>query len=90
VPAALVALTERLSPSTHEIRARQWLADGWSLGPKCDGPEKQHPCLVLDDQLSEVEKQYEHNRALVQSRKDEQKGQAVRGKGRGRWNAINY
>ena len=60
----LLALTEQLAENTHEIWARQRMADGWTYGPKRDDALKHHPGLVPYADLSEPEKEYDRNTAL--------------------------
>ena len=62
--ADLEALTERLAENTHDIWARQRIADGWSWGPERNDGKKQHPGLVPYADLSEGEKAYDRNTAL--------------------------
>ena len=57
-------LTELLAKNTHDIWAKQRLAEGWHYGPKRDDSRKEHPCLIPYEQLSEIEKQYDRNTAL--------------------------
>lgn len=64
LPADLEALTERLAENTHEIWARQRIADGWSFGPRRDDTAKTHPGLVPYAELSEAEKAYDRNTAI--------------------------
>ena len=62
--ADLLALTELLARNTHEVWARQRIADGWRYGPKRDDRAKEHPGLVPYDQLSESEKEYDRGTVL--------------------------
>lgn len=64
LPADLEALTERLAENTHDIWARQRIADGWSWGPARDDARKLHPGLVPYAELSEAEKAYDRNTAI--------------------------
>src|SRR2546423_776592 len=52
-------LTELLAKNTHEVWARQRLAEGWRYGPCRDDGRKEHPSLVPYDQLCESEKEYD-------------------------------
>ena len=56
-------LIERLAENTHDVWARQRLADGWSHGPERDDKLKHNPCLVPYAQLSESEKEYDRKTA---------------------------
>ncbi len=60
----ILELTERLAKNTHDVWARQRLADGWRHGPRRDDRAKQHPGLVPYEQLSESEKQYDRTTAM--------------------------
>jgi ryanodine receptor 2 len=64
LPEEIRDLTERLAENTHEVWARQRLAEGWTWGPKRDDRQKKHPGLVSYGELSEEEKQYDRNTAL--------------------------
>jgi hypothetical protein len=60
----VLELTERLAEHSHDIWAKQRIADGWTYGPERNDGKKQHPSLVPYGQLSESEKQYDRNAAL--------------------------
>lgn len=60
----LLQLTEPLAKNTHELWAAQRLAQGWTYGVRRDDVQKQHPCLVPYDQLSESEKEFDRITAL--------------------------
>jgi ryanodine receptor 2 len=64
LPAPLLDLTERLAENTHEVWAKQRLADGWTYGPRRDDAAKVHPCLVPYADLPESEKDYDRATAL--------------------------
>jgi hypothetical protein len=64
LPADLEALTERLAENTHDIWARQRLAEGWRYGPARDDVAKRHPDLVPYAELAEGEKQYDRATAM--------------------------
>jgi ryanodine receptor 2 len=57
-------LTELLAKNTHEVWARQRLADGWRYGPTRDDVRKEHPCLVPYEELSDAEKEYDRRTAV--------------------------
>ncbi|MGH9773974.1 MAG: RyR domain-containing protein [Candidatus Acidiferrales bacterium] len=57
-------LVEMLAKNTHEIWARQRLADGWTLGAVRDDAARKHPCLVAYEELPETEKDYDRHTAL--------------------------
>jgi hypothetical protein len=56
-------LIEQLARNTHDIWARQRLADGWKYGPRHDDAAKEHPGLVPYEQLPESEKKYDRDTA---------------------------
>ena len=58
------ALTELLAHNTHDIWARQRIAEGWRYGHRRNDLTKEHPSLVPYEALSESEKQYDRNTAL--------------------------
>jgi len=64
LPDSLRAITEQLAENTHDIWARQRLAEGWCYGPKRDDARKEHPCLVPYADLPDSEKEYDRNTAM--------------------------
>jgi hypothetical protein len=60
----LLELTERLAENTHEIWAKQRIADGWTWGPQRDDGKKKHPCLIPYPDLLESEKEYDRITAM--------------------------
>ena len=60
----ILDLTELPARHTHDIWARQRMADGWQYGPRRDDARKEHPCLVPYEQLPDSEKQYDRNTAM--------------------------
>ena len=60
----ILDLTELLAKNTHDIWARQRMADGWRYGPERDDARKEHPSLLAYEQLSEAEKDYDRNTAI--------------------------
>jgi hypothetical protein len=62
--ADLEALTERLAENTHDIWARQRIAEGWRYGPARDDAAKRHPDLVPYAELSDGEKEYDRATAM--------------------------
>lgn len=63
IPGELSVLTEQLAEHTHDLWARQRLAEGWTHGPTRDDRAKTHPCLVPYAQLPEAEKEYDRQTA---------------------------
>ena len=64
LPTPIERLTELLAKNTHEIWARQRLADGWRWGPRRDDERKEHPNLVPYEELSEEDKDYDRRTAM--------------------------
>jgi RyR domain len=62
--AEILALTEMLARNTHDVWARQRIAEGWRYGPQRDDARKEHPGLVPYEELSDSEKEYDRNTAL--------------------------
>jgi ryanodine receptor 2 len=62
--AELLELTELLAKNTHEVWAKQRLAEGWKYGKKRNDEQKEHPCLVPYEELPENEKEYDRNTAM--------------------------
>ncbi len=64
LPRTIEELTELLARNTHEIWARQRIAEGWRYGPRRDDARKEHPNLVPYEELSEAEKNYDRRTAM--------------------------
>ena len=64
LPEDVLELTELLAKNTHEIWARQRLAEHWHYGAQRDDRRLEHPGLISYEELPEVEKQYDRNTAL--------------------------
>jgi len=60
----LLELTELLAKNTHEVWAKQRLAEGWKYGATRNDERKEHPCLVAYEDLPESEKEYDRNTAM--------------------------
>ena len=60
----ILELTELLARNAHEIWAQQRLAEGWKYGPLRNDAVREHPCLVLYDDLPESEKEYDRKMAM--------------------------
>lgn len=60
----LLRLAELLAENTHDVWARDRLAQGWKYGPCRRDDTKEHPCLIPYEQLPEEEKNYDRNTAL--------------------------
>jgi len=57
----LQELTELLARNTHEVWAKQRLAEGWKYGATRNDERKEHPCLVAYEELPENEKEYDRS-----------------------------
>jgi hypothetical protein len=64
LPKELMDLTERLAENTHDIWARQRIAEGWKFGQKRNDNSKEHPDLVPYDKLPDAEKEYDRLTAM--------------------------
>ncbi len=64
LPPDIIELRERLARNTHDVWARERMAQGWTWGPRRDDDKKHHPCLVPYDDLSEAEREYDRNTAM--------------------------
>lgn len=60
----ILDLTEQLAKNTHEVWARERMAQGWRFGPNRSDARKEHPCLVPYEELPESEKVYDRNTAM--------------------------
>ena len=61
---ALLQLAERLAENTHDVWAKERMAQGWTYGPCRRDDIKEHPCLLPYAMLPEEEKVYDRNSAL--------------------------
>ena len=64
LPREIEELTEKLARNTHDIWARQRLADGWRWGLSRNDAIKAHPSLVPYEELPESEKIYDRATAM--------------------------
>ena len=60
----LLELTELLAKNTHDVWAKQRLAEGWKYGATRNDERKEHPCLVAYEELPENEKEYDRSTAM--------------------------
>jgi ryanodine receptor 2 len=60
----LLALAEKLAEHTHDVWARQRIADGWSWGPRRNDDKKETPLLVPYGDLPESEKDYDRTMSI--------------------------
>ena len=64
LPEELLQLTEKIAENVHEVWALGRIKDGWTYGEIRDDANRQTPCLVPYDELSEEEKEYDRNTAM--------------------------
>ena len=64
LPPDLLGLTERLAENTHDVWAKQRIAEGWPYGPQRDDKAKKHPDLRPYSDLPESEKEYDRATAM--------------------------
>lgn len=64
LPQEIIAIGEKLAKNIHDTWAAQRYADGWQYGPERNDQQKQHPCLIPYEELSEEEKTYDRNTAM--------------------------
>lgn len=60
----IIELSEALAKNTHEVWAKNRLADGWTWGERRDDEKRHHPCLVPYEDLPEEEKEYDRHTSL--------------------------
>lgn len=63
LPKELVILGEQIAKNVHDVWAAGRIKEGWTYGPVRNDANKQHPCLVPYEELSEDEKEYDRNTA---------------------------
>jgi RyR domain-containing protein len=64
LPESVIELIDILARNTHDIWARQRIAEGWRYGRHRDDSTKHHPGLVPYEELTDSEKQYDRNTAI--------------------------
>lgn len=60
----ILKLTETLAKNTHEVWAKERVAQGWHYGRERNDERKEHPCLVPYEQLPESEKVFDRDTAM--------------------------
>lgn len=60
----LSELTELMACNTHEVWARERMAQGWKYGIARNDEKKEHPCLVPYHELPEEEKAFDRQTSL--------------------------
>lgn len=61
LPEEILEVVELLAENTHEIWARNRIAEGWTYGPARDDQTLKSPCLVPYGELPESEKEYDRS-----------------------------
>ena len=64
LPESLMQLREAIAENTHEVWARNRMAEGWTYGPERDDRQLKHPCLIPYSELPESEKDYDRATAM--------------------------
>lgn len=77
LPLELEDLIEALAENVHNTWAKGRIDDGWAYGPMRDDVKKHHPCLVPYGELSESEKEYDRNTAILTLKFIVKKGYAI-------------
>ena len=62
--AEILELSEMLAKNTHEVWAKNRMAEGWTYGEVRDDSKKRHPCLIPYEELPESEKEYDRSTSL--------------------------
>ncbi|MEN6317883.1 MAG: RyR domain-containing protein [Syntrophaceae bacterium] len=60
----LLELTELLAKNAHDNWAKRRLSEGWKYGKERNDVKKEHPCLIVYEELPELEKEYDRIIAL--------------------------
>ncbi len=64
LPEELNTLIEQMAKNVHEVWAQSRIEQGWTYGEERNDALKQHPCLILYEELPEIEKSYDRDTAL--------------------------
>ena len=64
LPEEILKLTEVIAENVHENWAAARIREGWVYGPVRNDEKKQTPSLVPNEQLPEIEKEYDRNTAF--------------------------
>ncbi len=59
LPHGVARVVDALARNTHEVWARERIADGWRPGPVRDDARREHPGLVPWAELPEIERRYD-------------------------------
>lgn len=59
LPAELNSLVESLAKNTHDVWAKNRIADGWTYGKSRNDKKKTTPCLIPYETLPSAEKKYD-------------------------------
>lgn len=64
LPDCLSPLLEKMAENTHDLWAKNRMAEGWKYGPVRDDAKKTNPCLVPYSELPEKEKEYDRKTSV--------------------------
>ena len=64
IPEEIKELQEILAKNTHEVWSQGRISEGWSYGTELNHEKKNHPDLILYEELPESEKVYDRNTAM--------------------------
>jgi len=64
IPEDLMQLAEILAKNVHENWALERIRQGWQYGTERSDTQKQHPCLIPYEDLTEEEKRFDYNTAM--------------------------
>jgi ryanodine receptor 2 len=65
LPESVVPLVDVLAKNAHEVWAKQRMDQGWVYGPERNDGRKEHPCLVLYEDLPESEKDVDRQAVIT-------------------------
>lgn len=61
LPEELTELAEQIAKNVHEVWSAGRMKNGWTYGEERNDAEREHPCLVPYEELSDSEKEYDRN-----------------------------
>ena len=60
----ILELCENIAENTHEVWAKGRAEQGWVYGKERNDKEKETPCMIPYNELTEEEKQYDRDTAM--------------------------